>query len=137
MKEKSLGILVKEMEAQMQAQLDYLNIKKRIKKNKQEILKFDKQKFDQLRSENTWIVIGLLKLAFKNTLKWSTIDGVPHLITTESIGLKVIWIACLLASFAGCIGVLTLSFRDYFKYDVVSKLQTITEVPTLFRKQKF
>lgn len=62
----------------------------------------------------------------------STTHSVPHIFKRENPLIKTFWIICFLASTAACSFMITLSIMNYFRYETVTKAETVFEIPTPF-----
>jgi len=62
----------------------------------------------------------------------STSHGLPNLIRTDKFILKLIWLLILLTGLSMGIFTKVQSIMNYLKYDVVTSIKVITEVPTQF-----
>jgi hypothetical protein len=61
-----------------------------------------------------------IKNTIKETLKSSSIHGVPNITKAKFMSLKVMWLICLLGSSGYCSYIIYQSVSDYLKYGVVS-----------------
>ena len=62
----------------------------------------------------------------------TTMHGLPGIVRSKHILLKIMWAVCLLGSTGVCAYLLIKSVQDYLEYDVVTVTSTVYEVPTLF-----
>lgn len=62
----------------------------------------------------------------------STVHSMRHIIKPKNVLIKIFWIICLLISCTACSSMITLAIMNYFKYETVTKAETVFEVPTPF-----
>jgi hypothetical protein len=68
----------------------------------------------------------------KEAILSSTIHGLPNLVRTEFTTLKLFWMTCFLCSAAYGIGAVVLMVIAYFRYETVTNIETIHEIPSVF-----
>ena len=68
----------------------------------------------------------------KEVLLNSTSHGLPNILRSESLTIKIVWAIFLVASTALCSYLCIQSILAYYKYDVTAKTRKIYESPTLF-----
>ena len=73
-----------------------------------------------------------LKNIVTSCLESTTGHGLPNIIRTEHIGLKVFWLIAWLVGLGLTLYLLITSILAYFDYGVVSQIQIINERPMLF-----
>ena len=78
--------------------------------------------------------LALVLNEVKNFCLNSTIHGIPSFARTDKIVLKILWFIATLVSSTFCAYVILKSVQEYFQYNVVSQISSITEIPTYFRK---
>jgi hypothetical protein len=70
----------------------------------------------------------------KIILNWiinTTFHGLPKVIKTRNIKIKIIWIIILLISTFICFYLLIINIMNYLDFGVITKIQKITEIPAL------
>ena len=75
-------------------------------------------------------------LAFKNKflelIETSTSHGLPNIVRTNRLSIKILWSICLLAAIGGCSYMVFKSISDYYEHDTVTKIEKITELKSRF-----
>ena len=81
-----------------------------------------------------WSKETKLKIAkkIKNLIEGSTSHGIPSIMKTSRISIKILWAICVSAALAACSYMVIIGVSDYLEYDTVSKIEYITEIPTKF-----
>ena len=98
------------------------------------MVKIENNSNETLANKKTFSKEIKLKVVKKvaSLLESSTSHGIPNIIRTNRISIKVLWSVCVLAALAGCSFMVIKSVTDYLEYDTVSKTEFITEIPTQF-----
>ena len=75
-----------------------------------------------------------LKLRNKllNLIESSTSHGLPNIVRSSRISMKILWTVCFLAAFGVCIWMIQQSVSDFLSYDTVSKIEVINEASPVF-----
>lgn len=73
-------------------------------------------------------ISSLIKKLMKNT----SINGIPNLISSSSLSVKIIWIICLLVSSASCAYFIVYTVLNYLRYEVISTTNPIYEGESQF-----
>lgn len=69
---------------------------------------------------------------FRSWAERSTFHGLPQIISSERIAVKVIWSVCLLASWSYCGKLLVNSVSDYWNYDVNTVVEILRDTDANF-----
>ncbi len=75
-----------------------------------------------------------LKDIFKECLSGTTGHGIPNIIKTEYVCLKIFWVVVWLIGLGLTIYIVSKSIMDYFDFDIISQIQIINDRPQLFPK---
>lgn len=75
---------------------------------------------------------GKIKAYVTESILTSTTHGIDRIIRTNRVSLKIIWLTFFAASTAACGYFIARNIIDYLKYEVVTKIEVIYEVPQLF-----
>lgn len=78
-----------------------------------------------------------LKQEFKSWAERSTFHGLPQIISSERISIKLIWSICLLASWSYCGRLLVNSVSDYWNYDVNTVVEILRDTNADFPSVTF
>jgi hypothetical protein len=62
----------------------------------------------------------------------STLQGLPNIVRSDLVVIKLLWIACMLLSMAGCGFFCMKATLSYLQYDVVTNIKLISDVPAIF-----
>ena len=62
----------------------------------------------------------------------STIHGLPNVLKTEAIHLKIIWICLFLVTFTVSIYMILGNVNDYLNYEVTTNIDLVYEQPVIF-----
>jgi hypothetical protein len=62
----------------------------------------------------------------------STSHGIPNIFKPTRAPIRVLWTVCFLAALTTCSFMIFLSITDYYSYDVVTKYETVSEIPSPF-----
>ena len=62
----------------------------------------------------------------------STIHGISHIFKTKNILFKLMWIGFLIISCATCCYLITSNILNFLKWEVVTKIEVVTEIPSIF-----
>lgn len=89
-------------------------------------------KIDQNSKKNESTLLKDLKEAFKEWLSASTSHGLPNVVRTNNTLIKIMWIIFFTISSAICGYFLATSILQYLKYEVVSRMYVVYELPTPF-----
>ncbi|RNA09267.1 acid-sensing ion channel 5 [Brachionus plicatilis] len=73
-------------------------------------------------------IIQVLKNAGHST----TSHGLSHILKTKSIFLKFMWILFLFSSCGSCCYLIATSIMNFLKWEVVTKIDIVTEIPSIF-----
>ncbi|CAF1069477.1 unnamed protein product [Brachionus calyciflorus] len=73
-------------------------------------------------------ILNILKDAGLST----TGHGLPNILRSNRMSLKIFWTICVFVSLGICAFLLQRSFVDFLNWDVVTKIQLITETPAIF-----
>ena len=67
----------------------------------------------------------------RETLKSSTIHGIPSILNSKNLIIRLIWIISFLGSSCGCVWFILSNLNEYFKHEVVSKINInyVNELP--------
>ena len=57
----------------------------------------------------------------------STSHGLPNIVRTNRISLKIIWLICFLAALGACIYMVYKTLNEYYGYEVVTNIQVVNE----------
>ena len=68
----------------------------------------------------------LIKNAFVNALKQSSIHGLPFLLRTERLCIKLIWSVAFIAMIFLCFNYIRATFKEYIEYKTISNIKIIT-----------
>ena len=74
----------------------------------------------------------ILAKKLKDLAETSTSHGLPNIVRTNRLSIKLLWTICLLASVGACIYMVYKSVNDYYSYGVVTQIQVINENSPLF-----
>jgi hypothetical protein len=74
----------------------------------------------------------LFRNKFLELVETSTSHGLPNIVRTKRLSIKILWTICLLTAIAGCSYMVFESISDYCGYDVVTKIEKITELKSRF-----
>ena len=69
---------------------------------------------------------------FKDLASSSTIHGIPNILRSSSVFIKILWSFFFLLSSGLCSYMVFLSVSNYFEYDVVTKVRIVDQAPILF-----
>jgi hypothetical protein len=89
-------------------------------------------KIDQNSKKNENTLRKDLKEAFKEWLSSSTSHGLPNVVRSNNNLIKIMWIIFFIISSAVCAYFLATSILQYLKYEVVSRMYVVYELPTPF-----
>lgn len=78
-----------------------------------------------------------LNQEFKSWAERSTFHGLPQIISSERISIKLIWSICLLASWSYCGKLLVNSVSDYWNYDVNTVVEILRDTNADFPSVTF
>ena len=81
------------------------------------------------QNEKTWL---LFRRKFLGLIETSTSHGLPNIVRTNRLSIKILWSVCLLAAIGGCSYMVFKSISDYFEHDTVTKIEKITELKSRF-----
>jgi hypothetical protein len=73
--------------------------------------------------------------AIDRVLAWierTTSHGLPNIVRSNNLVIKIMWILFFLASLTYCSYVIIVSLIDYFKYQTVVSTTYVKETPTMF-----
>ena len=86
-----------------------------------------------LMEQNTKSIIRtkILKKIFELSEN-STSHGIPSILRTNRLTIRILWTDCLLASISGCSYMVYKTISDYLNYETVSKIEYITELKSEF-----
>ncbi|CAF0716018.1 unnamed protein product [Brachionus calyciflorus] len=73
-----------------------------------------------------------LKNSVLEVILSSTSHGIPNIVRSSNMIVKLVWIASTLLSSGLCAYMITQSFLKYFSYDVITKTRYINEFKTIF-----
>lgn len=73
-----------------------------------------------------------IKEILKETALSSTSHGIPNIVRSTSLLLKLMWATCLIVSTGLCSYLVVKSIMNYFEYEVVTKINVIYENPAPF-----
>ena len=65
-------------------------------------------------------------------LRETTAHGIPNLMKTEKISIKIMWLICVLISTGLCSYIIITNINSYFTYEAVTKIREINEFPSIF-----
>lgn len=65
-------------------------------------------------------------------LQSSTSHGIPNIFKTDRFTIRIIWGVCFLAAVSASSYMIFLTMSDYTKFNTVSKIEYISEIPTEF-----
>lgn len=68
----------------------------------------------------------------KNPSLTTTVIGVPNLIKTKKIQIKILWLVSLILSSGFCFYLIIQSILDYSKFEVVTKIEILDQIPSSF-----
>ena len=68
----------------------------------------------------------------KEMILESTIHGLPNVLKTEAIHLKIIWICLFLVTFTVSIYMILGNVNDYLNYEVTTNIDLVYEQPVIF-----
>ena len=68
----------------------------------------------------------------RENLKNMKVDGLPNIFRTNLLPFQIMWIVILLFSFSFCVYLLTISFLDYFKFQVTTNFRLLSELKSTF-----
>lgn len=69
----------------------------------------------------------------KDTALESYIHGLAKIVrSNNSIPIKITWVLCILSSIVVCFVLVALNVIDYFKFEVITKIQILQEIPAVF-----
>ena len=87
-----------------------------------------------LKQKKKWSKETRLKIAkkIKDLLEGSTSHGIPNIMRTTRVSIKILWTICFVAAVCVCSIMVFKSVNDYFDYETISKIEYITEIPTKF-----
>jgi hypothetical protein len=80
-------------------------------------------------NEKTWL---LFKRKFLGLIETSTSHGLPNIVRTNRLSIKILWTVCLLAAIGGCSYMVFKSISDYYEHETVTKIEKITELKSRF-----
>ena len=70
-------------------------------------------------------------------LELSTSHGIPNIVRSNRISVKILWTICFLVSVSICSFMVFKGASDYLQHETVSKIEYITEIPTKFPTVSF
>ena len=73
-----------------------------------------------------------LKEATYRLVARTSIYGLPRVLQTNLVGIRITWLLALAISISSCIYLLNLNIRDYKKYDVITKIEKIQPTSMIF-----
>ena len=73
-----------------------------------------------------------IKHVIKETAEFSTSHGIPNIVRSQSYFLKIMWLLCFLVSSGGCAYLVYRSISNYLEFEVVTKINVLSEVPSPF-----
>ena len=82
-------------------------------KNLENILKNDANKLES----------KTIRKAFDDLVLSTSCHGIPNLFRTDSALLRIIWIIFLIVSTGACGWMITKSVKDFFEYDIITKIE--------------
>ena len=82
----------------------------------------------KLASNKKYILLNKIK----SLLEGSTSHGIPNLMRTNRISIKILWALCFLASVSFCSYMVFKIVADFLNYETVSKIERITEIESKF-----
>ena len=92
-----------------------------------------KEEIELAKTEtNKWSKLIIFKNITKEVLLNSTSHGIPNILRSNIIVIKLVWSFFLLASTALCSFLIAQSIMNYLSYDVNTKIRKIYEKPALF-----
>ena len=74
----------------------------------------------------------ILRSKILNLIETSTSHGLPNIVRSSRISMKILWTVCFLAAFGVCIWMIQQSVSDFLSYETVSKIEVITEASPVF-----
>ena len=86
----------------------------------------DKKTLETPESETT------VKTKIKELAESTVIHGIPKILKSKNIIIKILWIIFFLAAIASCSYMIASNITDFYNYDVISKTEIITETRMLF-----
>jgi hypothetical protein len=84
-----------------------------------------------LEQNKKWFKETKLKIA-KDLLEGSTTHGIPIIIRTSRISIKILWAICFLVALAACSYMVIKGVSDHLEYETISKIEYITEISNIF-----
>ncbi len=76
--------------------------------------------------------IERIKKSFFESVSTTSCNGVPHLFKTNRTLLRIIWFVFISISAGASVWFIRNSVFDFLRYDVITKLETITENELIF-----
>jgi hypothetical protein len=73
-----------------------------------------------------------IKQKSKEILEASSINGIPNLIRTNRLAIRVMWAICLIVSFGICANLIVETLLEYLQFEVVTKIRKINQFPCPF-----
>ena len=64
--------------------------------------------------------------------KNSSINGLPNMVRSERLSLKIMWLIVLIGSSSACIYFVISCLNGYFEYEYITSIKTIPETPSAF-----
>lgn len=85
-----------------------------------------------MKKEKYLLVLTNVKIGVLKLLAQSTTHGLPKVIASERITLKIMWTLFFLASSGLCASIIVSQIRSYLDFDVVTKVREVNEFPSPF-----
>lgn len=73
----------------------------------------------------------LKELIYESAME-STAHSLPYIFKRSNPLIKTFWILCLIASASTCATMITMSIMNYYRYETITKAETMYEFPTHF-----
>ena len=69
---------------------------------------------------------------YKDDLKQIKIDGLPNIIRSRFLAIKIMWITIVLTSSCACVTLIILTIQDYLKFQVLTTYRIVNEQQAIF-----
>ena len=90
------------------------------------------EKKDYTNKKNSINANFLMRNKIAQLVESSTSHGLPNIVRSERVSIKLLWTICFVGSFSVCSYMVFLSVSQFLEYSVVTQSELLTETKSIF-----